>query len=228
MTTRGKISSLPDDQRAQIDRWRFVDDLGYSEIRARVQRAYGVTVSATSLSNYFSKRHLETSRDIILFDSSETPSLNQWVILTAKLLLSLRSRPPHRAKQLQTLAASYREKLSEKRMRIQRSRKKWRYKKAIEELPEFSQRKAHGVKLALGAYYTAIDVGLPPGCAADVARLTWLLLLGKAISRRSVRRLIDRLETRGGPDLAPIEAYADGKSVRHRCKTRAKESSVER
>lgn len=144
--------------------------------------------------------------------------LRKWVAATAKLVSALRSRP-HTQNLLRSLASNYRDRITEKRKTASATRwwrTKWRPKKEFAQLPPASQQKALKVKVVTEAYYIAIRKKLSPGDANLIARLTWLLIFRNAISERTVRRIIDRVETCGGPRVAPMEVYADGLSVPHR------------
>ena len=107
----------------------------------------------------------------------------------------------------------HRERLAMKRKRL--SSRCWHPKKKLGELPLYSQRKAWAVRLVIRAYYRAICTGCNRGQAGTVARVIWLLIFGNVTGVRNIDRLIRNIEARGGPHLAPIEAYADEKSVPH-------------
>jgi len=59
------------------------------------------------------------------------------------------------------------------------------------------------------------QAGARAGAAESVARALWLIIFGKAANAKTIRRKIDRVQRCGGAELAPIEAYADQKSVPH-------------
>src|SRR6266536_4023868 len=150
-------------------------------------------------------------RQRTLPDLSNAPSLRKWALQTAKLVSAFHSRP-HTQKLLRILAADYRDRLGHKRRKSSATRwwrTEWRPKKRFQELPPFSQRKDLNVKSLVSTYYLAINAGLPPGHAELVGCIAWLLIFKKSISPRHFRRIISRVEKCGGPDLAPIEAYAD-------------------
>lgn len=91
----------------------------------------------------------------------------------------------------------------------------WQPEKSLTQLPEHTQGKAFKKKDALDVYFAAIGNGMTSRDAETKARSMWLQMTGQTISDRQVRRWVKSVEDRGGPELARIEAYADGKSVPH-------------
>jgi len=61
-------------------------------------------------------------------------------------------------------------------------------------------------------YFCACDNGHPESVANFRARLKWHELFGKSCNEKTIRRLAARVDDFGGPDLAPIDAYAMEKS----------------
>jgi transposase len=49
----GKIANLPADQRAQIDRWLFNENLIYAEIARRIQREFGMSIAVSTLCDHY-------------------------------------------------------------------------------------------------------------------------------------------------------------------------------
>ena len=74
---------------------------------------------------------------------------------------------------------------------------------------------AFDVQKVLDGYFAAIDSGIDETKANVSARSRWLRLFGKRCSERTIRRIASRVHACGGPELAPIDAYADQKSVPH-------------
>jgi DNA-binding transcriptional ArsR family regulator len=52
----GKIRLLPEDQRAEIDRWLFEENLTYREIARRIRELFNVSISGGTLSAYYTRR----------------------------------------------------------------------------------------------------------------------------------------------------------------------------
>jgi hypothetical protein len=55
---QGKIANLLPSQREELHAW-FRENLEYSEIRERLKKKFGVTIAASSLSNYYSRHSFE-------------------------------------------------------------------------------------------------------------------------------------------------------------------------
>src|SRR5205814_1411933 len=55
---QGKIAQFTDEQREKLHSW-FREHLTYDQIRAAIEREFGVRIAASSLSNYFSKHSFE-------------------------------------------------------------------------------------------------------------------------------------------------------------------------
>jgi hypothetical protein len=148
----------------------------------------------------------------------------QWTVMTASLLLWLR-RDSYVAKNRERLSAAYLKRLGKKREKLRLEGASWRPAKPFTALPESSQQRARGRKKVLAAYYTAVEIGLPPSLAELVAREMGLLQFGKAPCARNIRGYVRRVESFGGPDSAPISAYADSRSGPHRSKNDLKEGA---
>jgi hypothetical protein len=149
---------------------------------------------------------------------TEPPTVEQWAVETVKLAISLRALGPIKTKTLHTVGAQSRKRLEEKRRvtsATQWWRTEWKPKKIFSELPQSSQRRAFYRRIILVAFYAAVDAGATFGYAELAARGVSLAIFGKAVDAKTIRRTVGRIETCGGPDLAPLEAYADCKSVPH-------------
>ena len=123
------------------------------------------------------------------------------------------------------LPADYQQQLEERRrafkclrfadlLEIQTS-ERWEPAKPLTKMPEATQVKAYKVKDVLAVYFAAIEQGMTSKDAETKTRAAWLQMFGNDISDRQIRRKVRRVEECGGPELARIEAYADGKSVPH-------------
>jgi hypothetical protein len=123
------------------------------------------------------------------------------------------------------LPQDYRDQLEEKRRKFQclryadlldvQTSERWMPEKLLTQMPPATQEKAYKVKSVLDVYFAAIGQGMEVRDANSKTLATWLQTFGSVISIRQLRRLVKRVEDRGGPELARIEAYADGKSVPH-------------
>ena len=87
-------------------------------------------------------------------------------------------------------------------------------------LPPTSQTLAEQRKLVLAVFWQSLERQHAVGVANAEARAAWLKMFGEACSYKTIQRWVAAIEQRGGPDLAPVEAYAglkseDGKSVPH-------------
>lgn len=87
----------------------------------------------------------------------------------------------------------------------------------LSELPAFSQTKAHKVRAVMIVYSTALDAEKDEREANCDARSSWLAEFEEACSERTIRRWAKKIDERGGVEWAPIEAYADRKSLATGC-----------
>lgn len=76
--------------------------------------------------------------------------------------------------------------------------------------------KAQATMRALNRYFRAADCGWPQWKAAREASAEFIRLTGCTIGERQIRRLAQRVDQLGGPELAPIDAYRDFRSVPHK------------
>lgn len=90
----------------------------------------------------------------------------------------------------------------------------WDAPKEIGTLPPASQEKAKKVRAVMEVYFAAAE-SMTLGAANTKAQAKWLELFGEACNEKTIRRWADKIEARGGPEFAPLEAYADNKSVPH-------------
>jgi hypothetical protein len=136
----------------------------------------------------------------------DTVTLRQYTIETINVLLSL----------YKGSFAAYRKRLAKKREAVRESGPCWRPTRPFASLPKSSQQRAYKKKSVLGAYYIAVEErGLPTGLAELVACQIGFLLFGKAPHGHTIRRYVARIEACGGPEKAPMEAYADNLSCPH-------------
>lgn len=76
--------------------------------------------------------------------------------------------------------------------------------------------KAQATMRALHRYFRAADCGWPQWKAAREASAEFVRLTGRTIGERQIRRLAQRVDQLGGPELAPLDAYRDFRSVSHK------------
>lgn len=74
---------------------------------------------------------------------------------------------------------------------------------------------AFAVRNVIDGYFRSLDSGATEAEANTSARGKWLRRFGKRCNERTIRRIAARVQACGGPELAPIDAYADAKSVPH-------------
>lgn len=124
------------------------------------------------------------------------------------------------------LPEDYRIQLEEKRRKfkclrfadlldVQNTARAWEPEKHIAELPAATQQKAFKVRDVLNVYFDALGNGMTERDANTKARQMWLQMFGTVCDEKTIRRRAAKVEAAGGPELARIEAYADGKSVPH-------------
>jgi hypothetical protein len=95
------------------------------------------------------------------------------------------------------------------------TKERWQPAKPLAALPPATQAKAHKVKSVLAVYFDALGAGMKETDANTKARSMWLHVFGETCNEKTIRRRAAKVEACGGPELARIEAYADGKSVPH-------------
>ncbi|MGI8438097.1 MAG: hypothetical protein ACR2NX_14565 [Chthoniobacterales bacterium] len=71
------------------------------------------------------------------------------------------------------------------------------------------------VREALNSYFRALDNGVAEKTANLKARTKSLALFQQDCNERTIRRIARRVDDFGGPELAPLDAYAPGKSIPH-------------
>lgn len=98
---------------------------------------------------------------------------------------------------------------------------RWQPDRELGTLPPGSQVLAQRRKDVLAVFWQALERGRNAGQANSDTRAAWLSAFGgEACNEKTIRRWVAAIEARGGPDLAPLEAYAGlksghGKSVPH-------------
>jgi hypothetical protein len=153
-----------------------------------------------------------TTREIRICDAAR-----MFIVAMKTFLLAF-----HDAKDWKTFAAAHQKSAAAKRP--EGATAPWQPKNLFASLPESSRRRTKNRKIMIDAYYMAlVEMGLPSSYAQLAACGIGLLVFGKAPCRRTIRRYVNRIEACGGPEVAPIEAYADGKSCPH---ARARRSSA--
>lgn len=68
----------------------------------------------------------------------------------------------------------------------------------------------------LAVYFQALDNGKSESESTRLARADFVRRTGANISERQIRRIAVKVDAAGGPDLAPLDAYAPAKSVSHK------------
>ena len=76
-------------------------------------------------------------------------------------------------------------------------------------------RDAFEVQRVMDVYFRELDTGVAETKANATARGRWIRIFGSRCSERTIRRIAVRVQACGGPELAPIDAYADQKSIPH-------------
>ena len=140
----------------------------------------------------------------------------KWGVSTSLRVLAMKAGT-YVAENRTRLHRAYVERLTRKRARIRATGLCWQPQTSFVNLPDSSKKRTEMRQRILNAHYTGVKaVQLPP----SLAREAGLLIFGEAPCSRTVRRYVARIEACGGPELAPIEAYSDGKSCHHRRKAR--------
>jgi hypothetical protein len=98
---------------------------------------------------------------------------------------------------------------------LTRRSRAWTPDLELSELPVATQQRAFKRRKAMTAYYEALDAGRSKTAAKDAACAVWAAEFGEPCNEKTIRRLVRTVNERGGINEAPIEAYADGKSVPH-------------
>jgi len=107
-----------------------------------------------------------------------------------------------------------------------RNRATWQPPRKLAQLPPATQEKAQKVREVMLAYFAALDQGKQKNEANAIARSLWVRLFPEppasskkkrkpCCTSKTISNWEKKIKDRGGPDFAPIEAYADGKSVPH-------------
>jgi hypothetical protein len=128
---------------------------------------------------------------------------------------------PGEAARLRELVAAigkflgYREWLTQERCNAPASSMQWQPKKKFADLPASAQSRTLQRRTVMQAFYSATKMGFRTVEAQRAAGAVSLLEYGEAPCCRTIRRFANRVSACGGPELAPIEAYADGKSCPH-------------
>lgn len=94
-------------------------------------------------------------------------------------------------------------------------RRAWTPPKKLTELPAASQAKARRMREVLAVWYGQLELGATKAEAAQRAAAKHFEHFGRLISYKQLTRLEAKIDERGGFEFAPIEAYADAKSVPH-------------
>ncbi len=94
---------------------------------------------------------------------------------------------------------------------------RWQPARELGTLASATQTLAELRKAALSIYWQTYEADPHDGRATLRTQARWLEVIGKPICARNVRRWVKAIEARGGPDNAPIEAYAGLKSEHGKC-----------
>ena len=132
-------------------------------------------------------------------DLSTAAIPRQWLAETEKLVLALQP-----VQDQEKVSARHRDRLARIRAAVE---VQWEPRKRLSELALYSQRKCWAMRWLLCVYYQAVDDGLSPSQAETVTRLLSLSIFQKAISSRTVRLKIARIEAAGGPNRVRIEIF---------------------
>jgi hypothetical protein len=92
---------------------------------------------------------------------------------------------------------------------------RWVPPKPWMEYPESTRAHALRRKAVMQVYFAALDAGREKQQANLLAQAEWLKQFGEACDERTIRRLEDLVEARGGIDFIPDEGYCHGKSTPH-------------
>lgn len=76
--------------------------------------------------------------------------------------------------------------------------------------------KALCTRRAMARFFSGVDSGKTNFAAAREASAELVKLTGELVTERQLRRIAQRVDQLGGPSIAPLEAYADLKSVPHK------------
>lgn len=86
-------------------------------------------------------------------------------------------------------------------------------KRKFATLPAPSQERAQMRLQTMRIFYSCLELGV--GVATLRAQTYWQELTGKTVCSKQISRWSKKVDACGGLELAPIEAYADGKSCAH-------------
>jgi hypothetical protein len=92
---------------------------------------------------------------------------------------------------------------------------RWTPPRKFTTFPPSAQAAALKRKAIFSHYYAAIDQGASAKSANAAARAEWARAFGVEPSELTIRRWVKRIDSLGGPEDAPNEAYLDGKSTPH-------------
>jgi len=87
---------------------------------------------------------------------------------------------------------------------------------SLEWQPPYTRWKAGLMRLVLSEYFCRLESGFTAKASNQIAGVAHHQFFGSTGSERHLRRLAAKVIFFGGPDAAPIEAYSDRKSTRHR------------
>lgn len=104
---------------------------------------------------------------------------------------------------------------------MMRAMRRWSPPRKWESYPANTRAIAEKRKAALSFYYKSLDEGRTKEAAKILAMKAWEDLFnpqhhGQRVSERTIRNWVTLVDARGGFDLAPMEAYVDGKSCPHK------------
>lgn len=123
--------------------------------------------------------------------------------------------PPFYRAKLETLRAKHVASSYSSLISMRHVETRWVPDRAWMSYPEATRDRALKKKAVAQVYFAALDNGRQKQEANLLARAEWLRQFGEPGSFNSIRRLEALVETRGGIDFAPLEAYCDGKSTPH-------------
>lgn len=88
--------------------------------------------------------------------------------------------------------------------------------KPLAEYPFATAVKAVRIRAVMHFYFSLLDFGLPEMDANMLTRSAWKIFSGITCNEKTLYRRARTVKQFGGPSLAPLEAYCDGKSVSHK------------
>jgi hypothetical protein len=99
---------------------------------------------------------------------------------------------------------------------VRRGESLWLPPRNWEDFKESTRTRATKRKAAIFFFFKAVQEGRTKEIAKALAMRAWEYLFGKKCNELTIRNWVNRIESRGGFEFAPMEAYCDGKSRPHK------------